>query len=128
MAHRSFLQCGRCHREHERVHLRPRRVVRAVRIEGGGEALAAAIGAPLLGQIPLEPSLAAGNDAGAPVAIDGTGAAADMFRSIAAHIIDEIAPPSKPEDIDMAGCSARLFDSDDAAFAELETAVTVGPR
>ena len=51
-----------------------------------------------------------------------------LFRSIAAHIIDEIAPPSKPEDIDMAGCSARLFDSDDAAFAELETAVTVGPR
>ena len=60
--------------------------------------------------------------------VDGTGAAADMFRSIAEHIIDEIAPPSKPEDIDMAGCSARLFDSDDAAFAELETAVTVGPR
>jgi ATP-binding protein involved in chromosome partitioning len=95
---------------------------------GGGEALATAIGAPLLGQIPLEPSVAAGNDAGAPVAIDGVGAAADMFRAIAAQIIDEIAPPSLPDDIDMAGCSARLFDTDDVAYAELETAVTVGPR
>ena len=82
----------------------------------------------LLGQIPLEPSVAAGNDAGAPVAIDGTGAAAELFRSIAAHIIDEIAPPSQHEDVDMTGCSARLFDSDDPTFTELETAVTVGPR
>jgi ATP-binding protein involved in chromosome partitioning len=95
---------------------------------GGGEALAAAINAPLLGQIPLEPLVAAGNDAGAPVAIDGTGAAAELFRSIAAHIIDEIAPPSKHEDVDMTGCSARLFDSDDPTFTKLETAVTVGPR
>ncbi len=95
---------------------------------GGGEALAAAIDAPLLGQIPLETSVAAGNDAGSPVAIDGTGTAADMFRSIAAHIIAEIAPPTPAADLDMAGCSARLFDSDDGSFEALETPVTVGPR
>jgi ATP-binding protein involved in chromosome partitioning len=95
---------------------------------GGGEALAAAIDAPLLGQIPLETSVAAGNDAGSPVAIDGTGTAADMFRSIAAHIIADIAPPIPAADLDMAGCSARLFDSDDGSFEALETPVTVGPR
>ena len=87
---------------------------------GGGEALAAAIGAPLLGQIPLEPSVATGNDIGTPVSIDGTGAAADMFRSIARQIIDEVAPPSTPAEIDMAGCSARLFETVNAAFEELD--------
>lgn len=95
---------------------------------GGGEALAAAIDAPLLGQIPLETSVAAGNDAGSPVAIDGTGTAADMFRSIAAQIISDIAPPTPADDVDMAGCTARMFDSDDGSFEELETRVTVGPR
>jgi ATP-binding protein involved in chromosome partitioning len=72
--------------------------------------------------------VAAGNDAGSPVAIDGTGTAADMFRSIAAHIIADIAPPTPAADLDMAGCSARLFDSDDGSFEALETPVTVGPR
>ncbi len=95
---------------------------------GGGAALAAAIGSPLLGQIPLEPSVAAGNDAGAPVAIEGTGAAADMFRSIAQRIITDIAPPSEPDDIDMAGCSARLFDCVNAAFVPRSDQSDRGPR
>ncbi len=95
---------------------------------GGGEALATAIGAPLLGKIPLETSVAAGNDAGSPVAIDGTGAAADMFRSIAAQIISDIAPPIAADDIDMAGCSVHLFDPDGSADVQLETQVSVGPR
>ncbi len=87
---------------------------------GGGEALATAIGAPLLGQIPLETSVAAGNDAGNPVAIDGEGVAAAMFRSIAERIITDIAPPTAVDDIDMAGCSARLFDTVNAAFDKLD--------
>ena len=37
---------------------------------GGGQALADAIGAPLLGQVPLEPAVSAGGDAGRPVALD----------------------------------------------------------
>ncbi len=86
---------------------------------GGGAALADAIGAPLLGQIPLEPTVAAGNDAGKPVAIDGTGAAADMFRSIAQRIITDIAPPSLPNDIDMAGCSAHIDDGINEAFVKV---------
>ena len=61
---------------------------------GGGQALADAIGAPLLGQVPLEPAVAAGGDAGTPISIDGDSAAANVFRAIAARIVAEIAPPS----------------------------------
>jgi len=74
---------------------------------GGGQALADAIDAPLLGHIPLEPSVAAGNDAGTPVSLDGEGAAADQFRAIAQHILTELAPPAAGDDVDMAGCTAR---------------------
>ena len=83
---------------------------------GGGAALAADIDAPLLGQVPLEPAVAAGNDAGVPVVVDGTGAAADVFRQIAVRIADEIAPPIVVDEVDMAGCSARLLGAVEAAF------------
>ncbi len=79
--------------------------------EGGGQSLADEIGVPLLGKVPLEPSVSAGGDAGTPVALDGTGVAADMFRSIARQIIDEVAPPTN-----MAGCSARLIGLVNAAL------------
>jgi ATP-binding protein involved in chromosome partitioning len=85
---------------------------------GGGAALAADIDAPLLGKVPLETSVAAGNDAGTPVALDGTGVAADVFRSIAADIVERIAPPRRTDDVDMTGCSARLLDAVAAAFDE----------
>jgi ATP-binding protein involved in chromosome partitioning len=75
--------------------------------EGGGQALAEAIGAPLLGKVPLEPAVAAGGDAGEPVSLDGTDSAAQEFRSIAERILGEIAPPAAVADIDMTGCSAR---------------------
>ena len=87
--------------------------------EGGGEALAADIDAPLLGQVPLEPAVAAGNDEGIPVALDGDGTAAGVFRSIADRISTEIAPPDTADDVDMAGCSARLRDAVYAAFDAL---------
>jgi ATP-binding protein involved in chromosome partitioning len=44
--------------------------------EGGGQALADEIGVELLGQVPLEPAVAAGGDAGEPVVLQGDGAAA----------------------------------------------------
>jgi len=94
--------------------------------EGGGAALAEAIGAPLLGQIPLEPAVSAAGDAGDPVSIAGIGEAAQAFRSIADRILTDIAPLATPDDIDMAGCSARLFDSVNAAFADLDAAATSG--
>jgi ATP-binding protein involved in chromosome partitioning len=74
--------------------------------EGGGDALAAEIGVELLGRIPIEPTVAAGSDAGEPVSLAGRGRAAEEFRRIARAII-EAAPPAE----EMAGCSAR---SDDA--------------
>jgi ATP-binding protein involved in chromosome partitioning len=86
--------------------------------EGGGAALANDIGAPLLGQVPLEPAVAAGNDAGEPVAISGDGAAAAAFRSIADAITTNIAPPVTGDGIDMSGCSARLLDAVEAAFGQ----------
>ena len=60
---------------------------------GGGAALAAEIGAPLLGQVPLEPAVSAGGDAGRPVALADDGAAAAAFRSIVERI-DEVVPPA----------------------------------
>jgi ATP-binding protein involved in chromosome partitioning len=79
--------------------------------EGGGQALADAIGAPLLGKVPLEAAVAAGGDAGDPVSLTGTGSAAAEFRSIAERILGEIAPPAPAPDIDMAGCTARELDT-----------------
>ena len=70
--------------------------------EGGGEALAAEIGVPLLAQIPLDAAVSAAGDNGEPLA---QGAAADAFSSLADKIATEAAPP-------MAGCTARLLASD----------------
>ena len=89
---------------------------------GGGQALADAIDAPLLGQVPLEPAVSAAGDAGSPVSIDGVGEAADVFRAIAHRIATDIAPVQPADEVDMAGCSARLFDTVNAAFAELDAA------
>ncbi len=82
---------------------------------GGGEALAADAGVPLLGKVPLEPSVAAGGDAGEPVVL-GTGPAAETFRAIAARIVEEAVPP-----VAMAGCSARMLE---AAVAALDARPT----
>ena len=82
--------------------------------EGGGEALSTSIDVPLIGQIPLEPAVAAGNDDGVPVSIAGDGAAATAFREIAEQLATEVVPPATAPD--MAGCSARLLDAVNAAF------------
>ncbi len=76
---------------------------------GGGSALAAEIGVPLLGQVPLEPAVSAGGDVGRPVALTADTAAGRAFRDIAAQI-DVVVPPVAPaEGPDMAGCSARML-------------------
>jgi ATP-binding protein involved in chromosome partitioning len=82
--------------------------------EGGGEELAHDAGAPLLGAVPLEPSVSAGGDEGTPVAL-GDGPAAEAFRAIAAHIVEEAVPPAA-----MAGCSARMLDAAVAALDALD--------
>ena len=88
---------------------------------GGGQALADDIGAPLLGSVPLEPAVASGNDAGRPVAIADQSAAAQVFRDIAERISTDIAPPENGDEVDMAGCSARLLDAVAAAFDDADT-------
>jgi ATP-binding protein involved in chromosome partitioning len=84
--------------------------------EGGGEELAADAGVPLLGQVPIEPSVAAGGDAGAPVAL-GDGPAAEAFRAVVDRLVDEYVPP-----VAMAGCSARMLDAAVAALDALDDA------
>ena len=69
---------------------------------GGGAALAHEAGVPLLGQIPLEPSVVQGGDDGQPAAL-GTGPAAESFRALAERLHTETVPP-----IAMADCSARI--------------------
>jgi ATP-binding protein involved in chromosome partitioning len=82
--------------------------------EGGGEALAHDAGVPLLGQVPLEPGVAAGGDSGEPVAL-GAGPAAEAFRAIADRILTEAIPPAE-----LAGCSARMLDAAVAALDALD--------
>ena len=63
---------------------------------GGGAALADEIGVPLLGQVPLEPAVSAGGDAGRPVALGDDGAGGrTAFRAIAARL-DEVVPQPAP--------------------------------
>lgn len=78
---------------------------------GGGAVLAEESGAPLLGQIPMEPSVSVEGDAGEPAALR-EGSAGDAFRALAERVIDEAVPQAE-----MAGCSARMLD---AAVANLD--------
>jgi ATP-binding protein involved in chromosome partitioning len=61
--------------------------------EGGGEELAAQLGVPLLGQVPLVEALRAGADAGEPIVVaDPENAASQVFARIAERIDVELAP------------------------------------
>ena len=86
----------------------------ALFVSGGGQALAEAAGAPLLAQIPLEPDIVAGGDAGAPAAL-GDGPAAEAFRALAEVVVTEAVPP-----VAMAGCTARMLDAAVAALDALD--------
>jgi ATP-binding protein involved in chromosome partitioning len=77
---------------------------------GGGATLAEEIGAPLLGTVPIENTVAEGGDTGEP-AVLGAGPAADALRAIVRRMVDEAVPP-----VDMAGCSARLLENVEAAL------------
>ena len=77
---------------------------------GGGARLAADVGVPLIGQIPLHPSVAAGGDAGTPVALDVGSPMARAFDAIAESLMTTIAPL-----VSMDGCSVRLLERVEAA-------------
>ena len=70
---------------------------------GGGDRLAAEIGAPLLGRIPLEPSVSAGGDIGEPAALGG-GPVAAAFAAFT-DAFEEAIPV-----VEMHDCTARLLD------------------
>ncbi|MGH8988671.1 MAG: Mrp/NBP35 family ATP-binding protein [Acidimicrobiales bacterium] len=76
---------------------------------GGGERLAAELGVPLLGTIPLHPDMAAAGDAGEPVAL-GEGELAAVFTGLARVVAEEIAPL-----VESSGCTARLISAVDSA-------------
>ena len=86
---------------------------------GGGQTLADDAGVPLLGQVPLEPLVSSGGDAGEPEVL-GDSPAAQAFRDIAERLVTEAVPPAE-----LAGCSARMMemavaalDAEDAKQAE----------
>ena len=86
---------------------------------GGGQTLADDAGVPLLGQVPIEPLVSAGGDAGEPEVL-GDSPAAQAFRDIADRLVTEAVPLAE-----LAGCSARMMemavaalDAEDAKQAE----------
>jgi ATP-binding protein involved in chromosome partitioning len=88
---------------------------------GGGQALADAIGVPLLGQVPLEGAVSAGGDVGRPVALDDDapdGSAAHRFAEIAARLDVEVPVTTPADGPDMAGCSARMLAAVEVALGE----------
>ena len=77
---------------------------------GGGARLAAEVGVPLLGEIPLDPEASEAGDAGRPVAL-GSGPLAASFAAIADRVLTSVAPP-----IEMSGCTGRLLEAVEAAL------------
>lgn len=78
---------------------------------GGGDRLAAEIGAPLLGRIPIEADVSSGGDRGEPAAL-GQGAVAQSMAALIDAVV-ELAPV-----VEMESCTARLFDAVDAALGK----------
>jgi len=82
---------------------------------GGGHELADELDVPLLGQVPIDGSVANGGDKGAPVVLgDASAPAAEAFRAIADRLLEEVPP------VDMAGCTARIFEAAEQALADLD--------
>ena len=70
---------------------------------GGGQRLADEIGAPLLGRIPLEPSVSTGGDQGSPAAL-GAGAVAAAFSALADSVMEAVPV------VEMRDCTARILE------------------
>jgi ATP-binding protein involved in chromosome partitioning len=82
--------------------------------EGGGQRLAAQLGVPLLGSVPLDPAVATGGDQGALAVLEG-GPAGTALAAIAERLA------SDPEAAEAAGCAGRLLQA-------VEHAVASAPR
>jgi ATP-binding protein involved in chromosome partitioning len=84
---------------------------------GGGARLAQGLGVPLVGSIPLHPDMAAGGDAGVPVAMAGDSELGAVFTELARVVAEDVAPI-----VDVQGCSARLMERVEAAVAQGDAA------
>ncbi len=80
---------------------------------GGGERLAAEIGAPLLAQLPFQPAVSAGGDAGIPAVLGDDDDVTKAFGQLVDAVID-VAPV-----VEMADCSVRMLDAVDRQLDEL---------
>ncbi|MGZ6972589.1 MAG: Mrp/NBP35 family ATP-binding protein [Acidimicrobiia bacterium] len=90
---------------------------------GGGAALAKEIGAPLVASIPLEPAVSEGGDVGTPAAwADPAGPAGAAFHELARRVAEELLPP-----VEMAGCTARIFELATANLAAVDAARAAQP-
>ena len=78
---------------------------------GGGRRLAAELGVPLVGTIPLHPDMARGGDEGDPAAL-GDGELARVFAELARVVTEEVAPI-----IETSGCTARMLEHIEQAVA-----------
>lgn len=73
--------------------------------KGGGERLASEIGAPLIGEVPIDEAMLRSTDIGKPAVLtEPESPAAVALSQIATHIIADLAPP-----IQMEGCTARIL-------------------
>jgi len=73
---------------------------------GGGKRLAALTGAPLVGEVPIDGAVSEGGDIGKPVVLAHPDLPAALaLGEIARRIVEELLPP-----VEMAGCTARIFD------------------
>jgi ATP-binding protein involved in chromosome partitioning len=79
---------------------------------GGGARLAADIGVPLVGTVPLHPDMATAGDSGTPVALE-RGVLGVAFDALATRITQDIAPV-----VELSGCTARLLDKVEAALGD----------
>ncbi|HMK63188.1 MAG TPA: Mrp/NBP35 family ATP-binding protein [Acidimicrobiales bacterium] len=71
--------------------------------QGGGARLAADLGVPLVGTVPLHPDMAGAGDTGVPVAL-GNGPLAAAFDELARRVSEDVAPV-----VEASSCTARLL-------------------
>jgi ATP-binding protein involved in chromosome partitioning len=105
MARRSYLKVlGVVENMHEFV--APDGSRHAIFGAGGGKRLAALTGAPLVGEVPIDGAVSEGGDVGKPVVLAHPDLPAALaLAEIARRIVEELLPP-----VEMAGCTARIFD------------------
>jgi ATP-binding protein involved in chromosome partitioning len=90
--------------------------------QGGGAELAREIGVPLVASIPLEPAVSEGGDEGRPAAWDRPDSpAGQAFTDLATQITEDLLPP-----VEMAGCTARIFEMATANLAAADAARAAG--